>query len=126
MTDETKKGANAHAIKLAHDVGKYISRAALNIKDESVPKEVVKLLVEDLYAIDGSERASRVFEELAKPLEQQIADERLAKCRAHLRIIDGLEQEIRSFENNAIHKAAKSAVTIRDLLLALAKDLNEA
>jgi hypothetical protein len=117
--------AREQAARLAHDVGKYVSRAARNIPAGEVPEVLFGMLLEDLYATDGQRRASAVFAELAAPLEQRVDDPRLGECRELLAEIDGLERAIRDGEVEALRRAAELALAVDDRLRAMARELGE-
>ena len=112
------------AARLAHDVGKYVSRTARNIPAGDIPEVLHGMLLEDLFAIDGQRPASAVFEELAAPLEQELKDERLGECRDLLVEIDGLEQAIRGGEVEALRRAAELALEIDARLRAVSRELS--
>lgn len=116
--------ARTLASRLAHDVGKYISRAARNLPDGEVPRALVRLLIIDLFETDGARRASAVFEELAEPLCKETRDQRLDRCREMLGQIDLLEEMIRGGEDSAVRRAADMAIEIDSLLRAVAAELD--
>jgi hypothetical protein len=104
--------------RLSHDVGKYIARAARNVPPSgTVPPALVDLLVKDLYAIDGKERASAVFERRA----QEIAGAELETVREALSEIDALEPRVRAREDEAVRRAVALALSVSDALDALAR-----
>lgn len=112
------------AARLAHDVGKYVSRTARNIPEGDVPEVLYGMLLKDLYAIDGERRASAVFEELAAPLEQEVEDARIGECRELLAEVDGLEPAIRGGEGEALRRAAGLALEIDSRLRAVSRELS--
>jgi hypothetical protein len=111
--------------RLAHDVGKYVSRTARNLPQGDVPEVLRGMLLKDLYAIDGERRASAVFEEHAARLERLTPDPRIPRCRDLLREIDGLEPGIRGGDGAALHRAAELALEVDSLLRGLTRDLGE-
>jgi len=114
------------ASRLAHDVGKYVSRTARNLPEGQVPEVLIGMLIRDLYAIDGSRSASAAFEELAGPLEQLEGDARIGECRKMLVEIDGLEHEVRVGEDGALRRAAELALEIDGRLRAISRELSGA
>ncbi len=114
------------AARLAHDVGKYLTRTARNLPGGAVPDALIPLLTKDLYATDGKRSASQVFEVLGRPLLEAPFDTRLDTCRARLAQIDALETSVRRVEQPALRRAAQLALEVATLLDAVAKDLNEA
>ncbi len=123
---EALEAARSLAATLAHDVGKYIARIARNLPAGDLPEGLVKLMEDDLYAIDGERRASAVFEDLAAPLEAQLSDPLLTACRDHLAAIDALETAVRAREPAAVRRAAARALQIEADLAALHRALTEA
>jgi len=113
------------ASRLAHDVGKYVSRTARNLPEGDVPEVLVGMLLKDLYSIDGDRSASAAFEELAAPLEQLERDVRIGECREMLGEIDGLERAIRDGETSALRRAAELALEIGIRLRAVSRELSE-
>ncbi len=107
----------ATASTLAHDVGKYVARVAMNVAPgEPVPAALIPLLVKDLYELPGG-RASACFEALARGL----TDPRLDRAREHLTAIDALEERVRAGDASACSEACAQAREIHALLSALAK-----
>jgi hypothetical protein len=111
------------AARLAHDVGKYVSRTARNIPEGDVPEVLFGMLLKDLFAIDGQRRASAAFEELAAPLEQELDDARLGECRGMLAEIDGLEEALGGGDVTALRRAAELALEVDARLRAIAREL---
>lgn len=93
---------------LHHDVGKRIARTARNVRVFPVPPAILALLVKDLYAIDGSARASAVFEARA----HDAIDEAL--CRDALRAIDAIEHDVRAGDEHAVREAIRLALVVAD------------
>ena len=100
---------------LVHDVGKYVARTARNLPPEPT-REMIDMLVRDLYELRPGQRASRVFAALATfdgapPLED---------VRAMFGEIDGLEREVRAGDVAAVMRAAAIARDIETRLRAVA------
>ena len=124
--DQTRlKRLKPHAARLVHDVGKYITRAARNITEGEIPDAVRTLLLEDLYLLDGTHRASRVFEELLAPLDPPPRAERIITCQERLARIDALETEIRKGDASAIRRAAHMAIEIQDEIKRLEREIGD-
>ncbi len=118
--------ARALAARLSHHLGKYVSRVARNLPNGEVRQELKDLLIKDLYGLEDDQPASAVFAALALPLKPLIGEVHLKACRALLRQIDHLEQDVRQGEDGAVHRAASLAIEVDDMLKALAKELTEA
>jgi len=100
---------------LVHDVGKYVARTARNLPPEPT-REMIDMLVRDLYELRPGQRASRVFASLAEfagapPLED---------VRAMFGEIDGLEAQVRAGALVAVMRAAAIARDIETRLRAVA------
>jgi hypothetical protein len=104
--------------RLAHDVGKYVARAARNIPAEpaAMPAILLELLIKDLYCLDGKVRASAVFDRIANDLVSAPAE--VALARARLVDIDALEDSVRSGEPAAIAHVSRLAREVEELLRA--------
>lgn len=114
----------ALAKRLVHDVGKYISRAARNMNDTGSVDVLHELFVEDLYRTDGTERASVLFADIARPLEGVIGKHPgLDCCRGMLSRIDELESAVRAKEEAAVDEAKHRAIAVDDTLRALLSEL---
>jgi hypothetical protein len=112
----------AHAMRLAHDVGKHGARAARNLQpDAAVSEALGDMLIADLYALAGGERASRVFARLAEPLRAAEPDARLERCAALLAQVDALEAQVRARDAVALASAAACMREVEALLLAVAR-----
>ena len=120
------KAARAQAAKLAHDVGKYISRMARNLGDGDIPQPVAVLLFKDLFAIDGKNTAANVFETYAAALEAIMKDSRLTECRIKLKEIDSLKGSIANEDTAAMRKAATLALEIEESLNDICRDIGSA
>ena len=127
MTDAHDTAAIAHV--LAHDVGKYVARAARNLPREgAIPKVLTDMLVRDLYAQLPSGPTPRDrFEVLAADLgDAGVDDARLAEVRARFEGIGPLREAIVSGDLAAIRSAAADALEIERSLSSLARDLSAA
>ena len=114
---------------LAHDVGKYLARAARNLPAEGpVPAVLVDMLRRDLYAPSPSGlRPEQRFEVLVAELEPaDQADARIAEARAGFASIAQLEAAVASAEPSAVRAAGAAARQIEDTLRALAREVSEA
>jgi hypothetical protein len=111
--------------RLVHDVAKYVSRTSRNLAGSDVPPDLLAMLCRDLYALPRG-RASAVFAELARPLEQALGPKpELAQARALLAAIDTLEAEVRQGEPVALRRATQAALAVEELLRALARTIEE-
>jgi hypothetical protein len=118
--------AVACAARLAHDVGKHIERAALNLRDgEPVSPVLAALLLRDLYALAEGRRASERFAELAAGLGEAAGAEPIARCRELLVEIDRLEPSARARDHAALELAARHARQVAALLRGFARQLSE-
>jgi len=130
MTDRTDRDkpaqAAVHAARLAHDLGKYISRTARNLPDGPIPDNLLGLLVKDLYATDGRRRASALFNALVGPIEQIVRDERLDSCRELLGEIDRRETEVRAGNPDTVRRVAALAIKIDETVWIVAREWKEA
>ena len=101
--------------RLVHDVGKYVARTARNLPPEPT-REMVDMLVRDLYELRPGQHASAVFAALvafegAPPLDD---------VRALFAEIDRLEPEVRAGAPAAVGRAAGLACDVEARLRALA------
>lgn len=118
---ETK---TALAKKLAHDVGKYVSRAARNMNDAASRAVLYDMFLDDLYLTNGAVRASLLFAGIADRLEGMIGRHvGLDRCRVLLLRIDALEPSVRANEAAAVHEAAEATLAIDDTLRELLAEL---
>ncbi len=101
---------------LVHSVGKYISRTARNIGAAPISAPLLRMLIKDLYHLDGEHTASAVFARLAAPIEAQKPDRWIDRCRVLLRKIDEIEPAVRRGDDDAVHLAATMAIEIDTLL----------
>lgn len=114
------------ARKLAHDVGKYVSRAARNLpKTGAIPGVIVDMLWKDVFGTASNGRtASEQFEVLATELGS--TDERIADIRARFVRIHALERELARGTELVVRSIAADALAIEQALTSLARDLSEA
>ena len=99
---------------LVHDVGKYVARTARNLPP--VPtREMIDMLVRDLYELRPGQRASAVFADLAAFAGAPPLDE----VHASFAEIDRLEREVRAGTPAAVTRAAGIARDIEARLRAL-------
>jgi hypothetical protein len=101
---------------LVHDVGKYVARTARNLPPEPT-REMIDMLVRDLYELRPGQAASAVFASLgsfagAPPLDD---------VRALFAEIDRLEPAVRAGEAAAVGRAAGLAREVETRLRALAE-----
>jgi len=113
------------AARLVHDVGKYIARTARNVRGQQWTPELVSMLCRDLFEMDDG-RASRAFEDRAKPIEALIgAQPDLEWVRELLARIDSLESQVRQGEPDALECAGRLALAVEASLRAFARNLQE-
>ena len=119
MGDDTHPSeAVALVTALAHDVGKYISRTAINLGAYPLSTPLLALLIADLYQLKGALRASAVFEGYAVSIEAILGPSvPLGLCRQKLVRIDALEARVRAGEGPAVTEAAALAIDIFRLLV---------
>lgn len=111
--------------RLVHDVAKYVARTARNIGAEPLAPDLVAMLCRDLFALPRG-RASLVFEELARPLEDLVGqDPALARAREHLARIDALEVAVRQGEPAALARAVAAALAVEESVRTFARELQE-
>jgi hypothetical protein len=113
------------AARLVHDVGKYVSRTARNVPEQGWTPDLAAMLCHDLFELAGG-RASVVFENLAKPIEDLTGPQPdLARVRGLLAEIDVLESAVRQSEPSALDRAAQMALAVEKTLRAFARNLQE-
>jgi hypothetical protein len=112
------------AARLAHDVGKYIARAAKNIRGDDVPPVLVDMLASDLYELRDGRRASEIFAERVASLAD-LADPRLGEVAQLLVEADRLEPQLRAAAPDAVARGAEIALRVAALLGAVARDAGE-
>ena len=101
---------------LVHDVGKYVARTARNLPPEPT-REMVGMLVRDLYELRPGQHASTVFASLASFDGAPPFDD----VRALFAEVDQLEAEVRAGTPAAVTRAADIARDIEARLRALAE-----
>ena len=104
------------AARLAHDVGKYVSRTARNLPAGPVPPRLVAMLVKDLWDLPAGGGASAVLYRLAP----EDAEPELAAARAALAAADALEDAVRRGDEAAVRQAARHALEAEGALRTLA------
>jgi hypothetical protein len=104
--------------RLVHDVGKYVARTARNLPPEPT-REMVDMLVRDLYELRPGQHASEVFAALVAPVDGAGALP-LDDIRALFAEIDRLEPEVRAGAPAAVGRAAGLALDVEARLRALA------
>ncbi len=112
------------ARKLAHDVGKYVSRAARNLpKSGAIPDVLVDMLFRDVLgtAPNGTKPSER-FEILARELD--VDDPRIADVRERFARIAALERELSRGTELVVRSIAADALAIEQTLTSLARDLS--
>ena len=100
--------------RLIHDVGKYVARTARNLPAEPT-REMIDMLVRDLYQLRPQQRASSVFTQLARFADAPPLDD----VRALFAEIDHLEAEVSAGTPAAVTRAAALACEIERRLRAL-------
>jgi hypothetical protein len=105
-----------HLSSLVHDVGKYVARTARNLPAEPT-REMIDMLVRDLYELRPGQHASVVFASLADFAGAPPLDD----VRALFVELDGLEAEVRAGAPAAVSRAALIARDIETRLRALAE-----
>jgi hypothetical protein len=111
--------------RLVHDVAKYVARTARNVGAGPLEPDLVAMLCRDLFALPRG-RASAVFEELARPLEETLGRQpAFTQVRERFRQIDALEAAVRAGEATALAHAVAAALAVADTVRAFARDLQE-
>jgi len=99
------------ALALAHDVGKYITRAARNLPPGDVPVVLVDMLVADLYLTDGKRDALAVYHALAEA--SGVGEPSLPPAmREGLTELMALEPRVRAHDAAAIEQARVTALRV--------------
>ena len=112
------------AATLAHDVGKYIARAARNLPPSgAIPPALSAMLVADVFATHAGRPALTRFDELAPELLTLTGDARLETVRALLIRAAAHERAVRDADAVASRELAALALEIESLLRALSRDL---
>lgn len=115
------------AAKLAHDVGKYLTRVARNLVlplREPLPAPLLAMLVSDLYgpAHDPSRRPHAVFWQHRRCFPPDFVDPRLDRCAETFRALDALQAPVTDGQPAAIAEAARLALLLDADLRDLARD----
>lgn len=114
------------ARKLAHDVGKYVARAARNLPPSGpIPGVLVDMLYKDVFGSGGdAPTPSQRFEALARDLPSK--DPRIADVRARFARITALERELAGGTELVVRSIAADALAIEQALSSLARELGSA
>jgi hypothetical protein len=120
-----RAGLGPHVADLVHDVGKRIARTARNVGDRPASPAVVRMLLSDLYAIDGRRCASLVFEERVTPLVPHVHPDWLASVRADLAEVDAHRDGVSNGDAASIARVVALACAVEYSLRALANELAE-
>ncbi len=126
MTAVTEEAASI-ARALAHDVGKYVARAARNLPREgNLPKVLIDMLSRDLYAPLPSGPTPRArFDALAAELRAAgVADARLAEVSGRFEGLAALRGSLEGGDLALIRRAAEEALAIERALSSLANELS--
>lgn len=99
-------------VRLAHDVGKYLVRAARNLDAAPIPAPVADMLVRDLYEAPGGGRPAARFAALAHAIDEASA----AKIAAAFLELDALEPGVRARREAAMRQGAAVAIAISDMI----------
>ncbi len=124
MTAEGDAASIARA--LAHDVGKYVARAARNLPAEgAIPRVLVDMMLRDLHAALPSCPTPRArFDALARELATLgVTDARLDQVRSALDDLAARRDAIATGDPAELRRAAKDALAIEQALASLARDL---
>lgn len=112
------------ARKLAHDVGKYVARAARNLPPSgAISGVLVDMLWKDVFGTSSSGHTpSQRFETLARELGS--SDPRIAEVRERFARIAALEKELAGGTELVVRAIAADALAIEQALSSLARDLS--
>jgi hypothetical protein len=111
------------AATLAHDVGKYVARAARNLPAEGeIPRALAEMLVRDLWETHAGRPALARFDELAPKLFALTGDARLGEVRALLESAAAHERPARAGDATALRALAALALSIESTLRAMARE----
>jgi len=123
------------AARLAHDVGKYLSRTARNLPPvlgSQLDRTLLAMLARDLYgplksagglgSIDRQERPAGRFATLAAPILAHIEDSRLSRAQVLLAELEAIEAPVLAGKTAAVERAAAVAREVDELLRAVARD----
>jgi len=120
-----KEGQSRHEVllRLTHDVGKYVARAASNLPAGTIPSALIAMLVHDVYELRPGIRASEVFDEIAASAPGLATD--LREVRASFDRIDVLETRVRASDEQAARIVAAIALQIRETLRSMVRGKHE-
>lgn len=109
---------------LAHDVGKYVARAARNLPPKgAIPGVILDMLFRDvLGTLPNGQTPAERFEILAAELGSD--DPRIADVRQRFARIAALEKELARGTELVVRSVAADALAIEQALSSLAKDLS--
>lgn len=122
----TPSAAAETLAKLAHDVGKYLSRVARNLDPRlSSPPTgpLLAMLLADLYGPKAApgQRPHAVFVALVQELPADFSDPRLSRCGDAFAALDALEAQVTQADVRAIGQAVRLALAIDTDLRDLAR-----
>ena len=99
------------ALALAHDVGKYITRAARNLPAGDVPAVLMDMMVKDLYLTDGERNALAVYHALVEA--SGVGEGTLPPAmREGLEELMTLEAAVRAYDPAAVEQARVVALRV--------------
>lgn len=112
------------AAVLAHDVGKYIARAAHNFPPRGeILTTLAEMLIRDLFETHAGLPALTRFDELAPELATLTSDPRLDAVRTLLVNAAAHEHAAREGNADALRALAVIALAVESTLRALSRDL---
>jgi hypothetical protein len=121
-TDERERYTEL-ALSLAHDVGKYITRAARNLPPGDVPVPLVDMLVTDLYRTDGTRNALEVYHALVQA--SGLSEPSLpAAIPEGLAALMRLEPHVRAYDSDAVALARVTALRVDEACRAVVRALD--
>ncbi len=120
-----RRSLRSAARDLAHDLGKHLPRIARNVTGV-LPDALRPLLIKDLYALDGSEPASRVFAAHRARVEPGLDDVRLEAIASRLARIDALRAGVEAADDDATREAITLAIEVSELAREIERDVTSA
>ena len=109
---------------LAHDVGKYIARAARNLPAHGeLPPALAQMLVHDVFETHAGRPALARFDELAPELAELTNDARLGEVRSLLASAAPHEHAARESDAAALRALAGIALAVESALRTISRDL---
>lgn len=112
------------AAMLAHDVGKYIARAARNLPAQGeLPPALADMLVRDVFETHAGRPALARFDELAPELAELTSDARLDAVRSLLASAAPLEHAAREGDAASLRALAAIALSVESSLRAIAREV---